>query len=104
MNLIRETLTTVIGFCIPECITIGAETSDYHKDDDDNRIEYYGYDAVGTYWEIGIILSGCEAIITASVDCTDIKEISVNLDTNPYLDGPIMELITEIEKELMKYE
>ena len=103
-DLIRETLTAVLGFCIPEEITVDGIVSRYYKeeDDDGDYIEYYGYSSNEEHdWEINIWLSGCDANIRASIDCDEIDCISVNINNEPYLDGPIDELCKEIEKELV---
>ena len=102
-SLIRETLTAVLGFCVPETVTVDGITTGYYKekDDDGDYIEYceYTHDEEHT-WDINIWLSGCEANIRASIDGDEIRTIIVNIDSEPYLDGPIEELCKEIEMRL----
>lgn len=103
MSLIRETLTAVLGFMIPEEITVDGVTSKPDKcdDDDGDYIEYYGYTQDDEHsWDINIWLSGCEANIRASIDGDEVRTIVVNIDSEPYLDGPIEELCKEIEMRL----
>lgn len=103
MNLIRETLTTVLGFMIPEEITVDGVTAeaDKYDDDDGDYIEYseYTHDEEHT-WDINIFMSGCEANIRASIDGDEIRTIAVDVNSEPYLDGPIEELCKEIEMRL----
>lgn len=104
-DLIRETLTAVLGFCIPEEITVDGITSGYNKeeDDDGDYIEYFGYDSKEEHtWDINIWLLGCNANIRASIDGDEIDSMTVNIDSEPYLDGPINELCKEIEKKLIE--
>ena len=104
-NLIRETLTAVLGFCIPEEITVDGITSGYYKeeDNDGDYIEYFGYDSKEEHtWDINIWLSGCDANIRASIDGDEIDSITVNINNEPYLDGPIDRLCREIEDGLIE--
>ena len=103
MNLVRETLTTVLGFYVPEEIKIDGNPGIFYKeeDHDGDYIEYSGWDSREEHtWDINIWLSGSDANIRASIDGDEIDSATVDITKEQYLDDAIVELCKEIEEEL----